>query len=93
MTVTIAPNHPAIIEYLAWIKQARQQTDAQHEGNVRYGFATLLERTSKLAKLTLVQEYSTRTAKNNRVRYDGIVRDDSNLTHGYWEAKDTQDDT
>jgi len=92
MPVTIAPNHPAITEYLAWIKQARQQTDAQHEGNVRHGFANLLERTAKLAKLTLVQEYSARTAKNNRVRYDGIVRDDSNLTHGYWEAKDTQDD-
>jgi len=91
MTVTIAPNHPAIIEYLAWIKQARQQTDAQHEGNIRHGFATLLERTAKSAKLTLTQEYSTRTAKNNRIRYDGILRDDSNLTHGYWEAKDTQD--
>ncbi|MGV2437832.1 MAG UNVERIFIED_CONTAM: hypothetical protein LVT10_25565 [Anaerolineae bacterium] len=92
MPVTIAPNDPAIIEYLAWIKRTRQQTNAHHEGNMRHGFAVLLDKIAKRANLILEQEYSTRTAKNNRVRYDGRVRDDSNLTHGYWEAKDTQDD-
>ena len=91
MPVTLTAAHPAIVEYLQWMQATRSRADAQHEGNIRHGFAILLERTAKSAKLTLTQEYSTRTAKNNRIRYDGILRDDSSLTHGYWEAKDTQD--
>jgi len=93
MTVTIAPNNPAIIEYLAWIKRTRQRADAQHEGNVRHGFATLLEKTSKLAKLTLVQEYYDRISSGRHVRYDGrVMYEKTDYRHGHWEAKDTQDD-
>lgn len=93
MRVSISADDPAIKAYHERLKAARQGADTQHEGNIRHAFANLLEATAKARDWTLVQEYSVRvdSAGGHLVRYDGLLRDDVNLPHGHWEAKDSDD--
>ena len=40
----------------------------------------------------LVPEHSMTGVQNRRIVVDGVLMDDFRLTHGYWEAKDADDD-
>ncbi|MBZ0281175.1 MAG: N-6 DNA methylase [Anaerolineae bacterium] len=91
MAAGIKPDSAAIKQYYQMLEGAEGQ-DALHEGNVRRAFETLLRETARDAKKwELVTEQSERRA-GTLVRYDGVLRDQWRLPHGYWEAKDTHDD-
>jgi very-short-patch-repair endonuclease len=83
-------NDRAIQAYYERLRESQDQA-ALHEGNVRTAFESLLEATARLKSWTLVSEYSDKSA-TNRIRYDGVLRDQYRLPHGFWEAKDTSDD-
>jgi hypothetical protein len=63
---------------------------ATHEGATSSAFQNLLAATCKKADWHLVPQLSTRI-RGRQVRSDGILRDEFNLHHGYWEAKDSSD--
>jgi predicted helicase/very-short-patch-repair endonuclease len=88
---TIKPDSAAIQQYYRILQEAEGQ-EALHEGNVRAAFENLLRDTARDVKgWSLVNELGERRERN-RVEYDGVLRDANRLPHGYWEAKDTQDD-
>lgn len=93
MAVLIAPDSDAIRGYHGQLQTMRAGDDTQHEGNTRFAFANLLDVTARQYGLTLVQEHQVRLNDNagRSIRYDGMLRDDNNLPHGYWEAKDSAD--
>jgi predicted helicase len=90
MTDVVKLTTSAIAAYHAMLAGSAAQ-GALHEGNVRNAFERLLEDTAKAKGWTLVSEYSDK-GSGNRIRYDGVLRDQYRLPHGYWEAKDTGDD-
>ena len=61
-----------------------------HEGATSTAFQTLLAATCKKADWHLVPQLATKIRGKN-VRPDGTLRDEFNLHHGYWEAKDSSD--
>jgi hypothetical protein len=90
MAALIQSNDKAIKHYYEQLSAAAGQ-DALHESNVRQAFQNLLTETAKAKNLTLVAEQAERSG-NHGIRYDGVLRDEYKLPHGYWEAKDSQDD-
>lgn len=72
------------------LEEATRQ-NALYEGNVRNAFDRLLRETAKVKKLELVTELSERRG-GKRIAYDGVLRDVNRLPHGWWEAKDPDDD-
>ena len=91
-TVTIKPDDKAIDSYYATLKSLQKQR-VTHEGGVRRAFGELLKDTARTRKWVLVEELSEKTKRNQRsIRLDGTLRDQWRLPHGYWEAKDTDDD-
>ena len=63
-----------------------------HEGAVRSAFQSLLQGCARQFDWTLVPEHSMRVHQNRRIVVDGALMDNFRLTHGYWEAKDEDDD-
>ena len=59
-------------------------------GATSSAFQNLLAATCKKADWHLVPQLSTRI-RGKQVRPDGTLRDEFNLHHGYWEAKDSSD--
>jgi hypothetical protein len=64
--------------------------EVAHEGATSSAFQNLLAATCKKADWHLVPQLSTRI-RGKQVRPDGTLRDEFNLHHGYWEAKDSSD--
>ena len=65
---------------------------ATHEGAVRSAFQSLLQGCAQKFDWTLVPEHSMTGVENRRIVVDGVLMDDFRLPHGYWEAKDADDD-
>ncbi len=64
-----------------------------HETSVREAFRKVLDYCCKQTNLQLVSEYSIENPfKKTKIIIDGAFLDHFNLTHGFWEAKDSQDD-
>jgi Type ISP restriction-modification enzyme, coupler domain len=62
-----------------------------HEGAVSPAFASLLRYCARQYRWTLVEKSPLK--RGNRTLYpDGTLFDDFKIPHGYWEAKDTEDD-
>jgi predicted helicase len=62
-----------------------------HEGAVSPAFATLLRYCGRQYGWTLAEKSPLK--RGNRTLYpDGTLFDDFKIPHGYWEAKDTEDD-
>ena len=86
-TVTIKPTDAALKRYKRALDELEEQ-GVTHEGGLRSAFGALLRETAKKHRnWTLVEELS-----EGRVRPDGTLRDQWQLPHGYWEAKDGSDD-
>ncbi|RKU27405.1 DNA helicase [Candidatus Poribacteria bacterium] len=68
------------------------QLGAKNEGTVRSAFQNLLQHYCGKCNLTLLCERTKYIAENRRITPDGEVVDSYGIPHGYWEAKDTQDD-
>jgi predicted helicase len=63
-----------------------------HEGAVRSAFQSLLETCAGQFDWTLINEWKIRRSKQHPLSVDGALVDAFKLTHGFWEAKDTNDD-
>jgi hypothetical protein len=69
-----------------------QKRGVEHETAVRSAFQALLDDCARQFDWKLVPEYAIRRKGQKPVRVDGGLVDSFNLAHGFWEAKDTQDD-
>ncbi len=90
-TLNLKPTHKPIKNYYAALDQF-DRLGVTHESAVRSAFQSLLQHCARQFNCTLVPEHSTTGRKNNRIIVDGALMDDFRLTHGYWEAKDEDDD-
>ena len=93
----IKPTHKPIKTYYAELKKYAQLGE-ENEGTVRTAFQNLLQHYCHRSDLTLLCEKTLSfpldkggQGGSRRVRFDGEVVDAFGLPHGYWEAKDTQD--
>ena len=90
-SLTLKPTHKSIKAYYAALKQF-DRLGVTHETAVRSAFQSLLEYCGRQFNLTLVPEHSITVHRNRRIVVDGVLIDDFQLPHGYWEAKDIHDD-
>ena len=98
--LNIKPTHKPIKTYYAELEKYAQLGE-ENEGTVRAAFQNLLQHYCHQSNFTLLcektrslpsdNEDSEQTVLNRRIRPDGEVVDAFGLPHGYWEAKDTQD--
>ena len=89
--INIKPTHKPIKTYYAELEKYARLGE-QNEGTVRAAFQNLLQHYCHRSNLTLLCEKAHYTAENRRIQPDGEIVDTYGLPHGYWEAKDTQDD-
>ena len=90
-TLNFKPTHKPVKSYYAALDQFAR-LDVSHESAVRAAFQTLLEHCARQCGWTLVPEHAISPQRNRRIVVDGALIDDFRLTHGYWEAKDIDDD-
>jgi N-6 DNA Methylase len=92
MSLDLKPAHASVKAYYEVLHQFGQ-LHIDHEMAVRSAFQDLLAKCGRKAKpaLTLVPEYRIVRARSS-VIVDGALIDLFHLPHGYWEAKDEQDD-
>ena len=84
----LSPTDDAVEDYYDQL-DAYERVGAQHEGAVRTAFRDLLDHGGSQMGWELVPEWSPR---DRRIRIDGALLDEYRLTHGFWEAKDSNDD-
>ena len=89
--LNLKPTHKPVKDYYAALAQF-EQLEVRHEGAVRSAFQSLLQNCARQFDWTLVPEHSMTGVQNNRIVVDGALMDDFRLAHGYWEAKDEDDD-
>ena len=80
-----------IKHYFAELSQLTQ-LGLGHEGAVAPAFAHVLRAAGRPFGWTLAEQYTRKLADGRSIRIDGALLDDFNLAHGYWEAKDSDDD-
>ena len=90
-SVNIKTTHKPIRTYYAELAKYAH-FGAKNEGIVRAAFQNLLQHYCGQSNLTLLCEKTIHTTDNKRITPDGEIVDVYGLPHGYWEAKDTQDD-
>jgi hypothetical protein len=83
-------NSSAVKAYYAEI-QNLSQLNLFKEGAVSPAFGALLRVCGRQMGWTLAEQYDIKHNGRN-LRVDGALLDDFRLAHGYWEAKDTDDD-
>ena len=89
--LNIKTTHKPIKTYYTELAKYAQLGE-ENEGTVRAAFQNLLQHYCGQSDLTLLCEKSHYTPEKRRITPDGEVVDGFGLPHGYWEAKDTQDD-
>ena len=90
-SLNLRPIHKIVRNYYSELDQF-DRLGARHEGAVRSAFQSLLQSCARQFDWTLVPEHSMTGVQNRRIVVDGVLMDDFRLTHGYWEAKDADDD-
>ena len=68
------------------------QLDFFHEGAVAPAFANILRAGAQPFGWTLTEQYQRKPGRGRTIRIDGALLDNFKLAHGYWEAKDSDDD-
>ena len=89
--LNLKPTHKPVKAYYESLERF-ERLGVEHETAVRSAFQSLLETCGKPFRWTLVPEHSIALPQNKRIRVDGALIDEFNLPHGYWEAKDADDD-
>ncbi len=89
--LNIKPTHKPIKTYYTELEKYARH-GAENEGAVRAAFQNLLQHYCSRSDLTLLCEKTHYTPEKKRITPDGEIVDAFGLPHGYWEAKDTQDD-
>ncbi len=90
-SLNLRPTHKIVRDYYSELNQFNR-LGARHEGAVRSAFQSLLQGCARQFDWTLVPEHSMTGIQNRRIVVDGALMDNFRLTHGYWEAKDADDD-
>ena len=90
-SLNLKSTHKIIKDYYTELDQF-DRLGATHEGAVRSAFQSLLQGCARQFDWTLVPEHSMTVSRGRRIRVDGALMDNFRLTHGYWEAKDEDDD-
>ncbi len=89
--LNLKPTHKPVKSYYAALDQFAQ-LGITHETAVRAAFQSLLEHCARQCGWTLVPEHAISTRRAKRIVVDGALIDNFRLIHGYWEAKDIDDD-
>jgi predicted helicase len=89
--LNLKSTHKPVQNYYEALRQFKT-IGVAHEGAVRSAFQTLLEHCSRQFQWKLVPEWAIRKNGGHPIRVDGALVDEYRLTHGFWEAKDTDDD-
>ena len=90
-SLNLRPTHKIVRDYYSELDQF-DRLGVAHEGAVRSAFQSLLQGCARKFDWTLVPEHSMTGHRDRRIVIDGAVMDNFRLTHGYWEAKDEDDD-
>jgi hypothetical protein len=90
-TLELRPTHKPVREYYRALQQF-SLLHATHEGAVSAAFGSLLHQCANKLHWTLVPQFELKRRQQHPLRVDGAVVDRWSLVHGYWEAKDAQDD-
>jgi hypothetical protein len=89
-TLNLKASHNVVKDYYDTLKGITT-LHLFHEGAVSPAFAALLRYCARQYRWTLVEKSPLK--RGNRTLYpDGTLFDDFKIPHGYWEAKDTEDD-
>ncbi len=88
--LNLKSSHKAVTKYYDELVSL-SELGASHEGAVSPAFAALLRHCAGQFNQTLVEKYPLKIA-SHYIYVDGALLDNFNLPHGYWEAKDTDDD-
>lgn len=88
--LNLKTTYKPVIEYYEALEKFKH-LGVKHEGAVRSAFQSLLESCGKQFNWTLVPEYQKKR-QGKRISIDGALVDQFTLAHGYWEAKDEEDD-
>lgn len=83
---------PDLQTYWRDLDDLRRIAGVDHEGALSQAFAGLLKARAAECKLVLSQQHPFTTAAGKTLRPDGALLDRVRLVHGWWEAKDSQDD-
>ena len=90
MKYQLKTTHKAVREYYETLQRYGNH-DVEHELAVRSAFQNLLDFVARRQGLMLIPEQTETTSKGT-IRPDGTICDPFNITLGFWEAKDLQDD-
>jgi predicted helicase len=90
-TLNLKPSHKPVKAYYDALRQF-ELINVSHETAVKVAFQNLLEHCARQFGWMLVLEWDVKRPKLRPVRVDGAIVDSFKLTHGFWEAKDEQDD-
>jgi len=88
---SLKPTHKAVVAYYASLAKFAK-LGVKHESAVRSAYAALLEHAAGQFDWKLVPEYAVRRKTGKPLKADGAILDHFSLTHGLWEAKDSDDD-
>jgi predicted helicase len=89
-TLNLKPTHKAVKDYYDALSNLAT-LGASNEGAVSPSFAALLRHCARQFGWTLLEQHSIKR-NGHPLRLDGALVDAFNLPHGYWEAKDSDDD-
>ena len=89
--LNLKPTHKVVKDYYGALERFAR-LGVTHESAVRAAFQALLESCARQCGWTLVPEFALSGRRGKRIVADGALVDDFRLTHGYWEAKDIDDD-
>jgi predicted helicase len=84
-----ATNKP-VVEYYESLRKF-ENLGVKHEGAVSSAFQNLLDSCGRKCGWTLIPQYQKKR-RGRTIRLDGALVDQYTLTHGFWEAKDEDDD-
>ncbi|HEY5331592.1 MAG TPA: type ISP restriction/modification enzyme [Acidobacteriaceae bacterium] len=87
----LKPTHKPIKAYYEALAQFHKHGHVT-EGNTKAAFAALLRKCCSPYGWHLVEEYPFKGPNKQPLRADGALVDDLTVQHGFWEAKDTNDD-
>ena len=90
-TLSLKTTHKPVRSYYESLEQFHS-IGVSHETAVRSAFQNLLVSCGRKFGWTLVPEWLIRRQRNRRIFVDGALVDGYRLTHGFWEAKDMEDD-
>jgi hypothetical protein len=90
MQLDLKPSQAKVREYFSALHQFGQLS-ISHETAVRQAFAALLDGCARQLQWKLVHEVRIPLPNNKSIIVDEAILDAFTLKHGYWEAKDSDD--